>query len=410
MAFDLGALLKDVSELDTREQIEYLSECQIDDDPNNFYVLSNLEELAANIATCGLQQPIRVRPSQDAEGRFTIVSGHRRRAAIRLLAEEDPERWKEIPCIVERDEVSPSLRQLRLIYANANTRALTPAEIGEQAVQVEMLLYRLKEEGYEFPGRMRDHVAKAVNASTSKLARLKVIRENLEECWRPSFRSAELGESTAYALAQMPGLWQKILFDVHGEKPRHLYEGSVKEYMKRFRTISKICCEHRSDGQCGNQVPMMEKSCRDRWTDSCKSGCCMTCPSLPTCRSACQEAADKKKELRDAARKANQEAAQRQKEREKPALEFIAKVYERVGIARRMAGVSVEELFRAQNRYYVESDDRKQEALEDGTANITTATSLPFGYNFGYSDGMCLCAVADALNCSVDYLLGRTEE
>ena len=132
MAFNLADVLKDVSASDTgREQIEYIPLSQIDEDPNNFYQLNGLDELAANIAFCGLQQPIRVRQKED--GRYIIVSGHRRRAAVAMLAEEDPERWQEVPCIVERDAVSPSLQQLRLIYANANTRKMSPAEIDQQA-------------------------------------------------------------------------------------------------------------------------------------------------------------------------------------------------------------------------------------------------------------------------------------
>ena len=146
MSFDLGALLKDVSNSDTnREQIEYIRLDQIDSDPNNFYTIDGIDALADNIATCGLQQPIRVRQKPDDPERYVTVSGHRRRAALELLAKDDPERWAEVPCIVERDTVSPALQQLRLIYANANTRTMTSAELGKQAAQVEQLLYQLKQ-------------------------------------------------------------------------------------------------------------------------------------------------------------------------------------------------------------------------------------------------------------------------
>ena len=166
MAFNLADVLKDVPASDTgREQIEYISLSLIDEDPNNFYQLTDVPALADNIALCGLQQPIRVRQKED--GRYIIVSGHRRRAAVAMLAEEDPQRWQEVSCIVERDVVSPSLQQLRLIYANANTRKMSPAEISQQAEQVQDLLYQLKEEGYEFPGRMRGHVSEAVSIGGS---------------------------------------------------------------------------------------------------------------------------------------------------------------------------------------------------------------------------------------------------
>ena len=119
MGFDLGELLKDAPKLDTgREQIEYIRLDLIEEDPNNFYQLSGIDELAANIELCGLQQPIRVRLTDG--GCYRIVSGHRRRKAVEMLAQDNPERWSEIPCIVEADDASPALQQLRLIYANAN--------------------------------------------------------------------------------------------------------------------------------------------------------------------------------------------------------------------------------------------------------------------------------------------------
>lgn len=149
--FDLADVLKGVPNLGTsKKQLEYIKRELIDPDPNNFYSLTGIEELAANIQLCGLQQPILVRPIDG--GRYMVVSGHRRRAAIELLAEDEPEKWEEISCLVERDEASPELQQLRLIYANANTRTMTGAELAEQAAQVEKLLYQLKEQGYEFPG------------------------------------------------------------------------------------------------------------------------------------------------------------------------------------------------------------------------------------------------------------------
>ena len=158
MAFDITSVLKGVSGPDTgKEQIEYIPVDQIDPDPNNFYSLDGLDELAGNIELIGLQQPLRVRPGED--GRFIMVSGHRRRAAILMIRDG-------VPCIVDRGEESPAMRELRLIYANASTRVMGPAEISKQAERTEMLLYQLKEEGIiEFPGRMRDHVAEACRIS-----------------------------------------------------------------------------------------------------------------------------------------------------------------------------------------------------------------------------------------------------
>lgn len=209
-----------VSKLDTsRETIEYISLDKLEADPGNFYSLDGLEHLAANIELCGLQQPIRVRSTED--GRYVIVSGHRRWSALKLLrsTEGSGDRWANIPCIVERDEVSPELRELRLIMGNRDTRKLSPAEVSKQAQRVELLLYQLKEQGYEFPGRMRDQVGAACQVSAPKLARLKVVREHLIPIYLEHFDRNELSEQTAYALARMETALQERLANMSPNLP-----------------------------------------------------------------------------------------------------------------------------------------------------------------------------------------------
>ena len=176
-----------VPESGTREQIEYIDLNLIDSDPNNFYELSGIDELASNILLCGLQQPIRVRDGEG--GRVVIVSGHRRKAALEYLSEEGHVQFNKAPCIREKEIGSPALQELRLIYANSDTRRMSSADLSHQAERVEALLYQLKEEGYEFPGRMRDHVAQACKVSKTKLSNLKVIRENLCPQWKKAWEN-----------------------------------------------------------------------------------------------------------------------------------------------------------------------------------------------------------------------------
>lgn len=403
--FDLAAVLGKVSDSGTgREQIEYIPLHQIDEDPNNFYQLSGLDELAANISLCGLQQPIRVR--QKGDGRYIIVSGHRRRAALEMLMQDDPERWSEAPCIVERDAVSPTLQQLRLIYANANIRKMSPAEISEQAEQVEKLLYQLKEEGYEFPGRMRDHVAEAVSVSKSKLARLKVIRENLDASWVDDWKNGRLTESQAYALAQMHPFWQSIIKEKWGYSTGSLCAERISMIRERFEGIQNIQCEH-GLSVCEHTVTMMGKSVD--YNGGCYH-CCFECSNLQACKNCCPEAAGKKKELRDVAKAANQKAKDEQAERDRPGAEFAKMVYERIGKARLENRVSVEQLYKAQKRMYSASiDDKKERTMETGNGKYDPATDLPFGYSMSAASVMKIRDVADALGCSVDYLLGRTD-
>ena len=409
MAFNLADVLKDVSASDTgREQIEYISLSLIDEDPNNFYQLNGLDELAANIAFCGLQQPIRVRQKED--GWYIIVSGHRRRAAVAMLAEEDPQRWLEVPCIVERDAVSPSLQQLRLIYANANTRKMSPAEISQQAEQVTDLLYQLKEEGYEFPGRMRDHVAEAMSISKSKLARLKVIRENLDESWVDAWKSGTLTESQAYELAQMHKFWQAIIKEEWGFSVQSLHADIIKKFRQRFEDVQDISCKH-GLAVCEHTASMMRKNVCHDWAAPC-TGCCFDCSRLQNCKNCCPEAMAKKKELKAVAKQANLDAKREQEERDRPGAEFAKLVWDRIGKARERSGASIKDIVfaRGESFYNETCDDPKQKKMENGEGDYSPNSTVCFGYNLRACDVMHIVAVADALKCSVDYLLGRTDD
>ena len=417
MAFDLGAALKNVSRVDTgKEQITYLPISSLDSDPKNFYELRGIEELADTISVAGLQQPIRVRAGQEP-GRYTIVSGHRRMAACRKLAEENPEDWREVPCIIEMDNVSPALQQLRLIYANANTRQLTSAEMSEQAQQVEKLLYELKNEGYDFPGRMRDHVAEAVGASKTKLARLKVIRDKLIPEWAAFWTNNKLPESTAYVLAQADPEYQRRVLDnevrVHGGYDFPIpglptVENRLKEMAKADKLVSGLGCPIRPKTKCLHRAPRLQRAARCGIYDalSC-TGCCRKCSGLAYCAFSCELAGDLKKELcgkitaENAAKKAAEKAAE--KARIFSAKEALTKSYSRVRALREKQDVSEEAFVKASLGFAYAHDVERVKALEQGHPKGNDR--MPGG--IWPDEARRLVATAELLGCSVDYLLGR---
>lgn len=414
MAFNIADILKDVSSPDTgRDQIEYIRLDLIDADPNNFYKLSDLDNLANNIALCGLQQPIRVRRNPENPERYVIVSGHRRRAAVELLAKEEPEKWQEVSCIIEQDAVSPSLQQLRLIYANANTRTLTSWEVSQQVEQVKNLLYKLKEEeGYEFPGRMRDHVAEAVGVSKTKIARLKVIRENLSPLWFERYQDNNLNESTAYALAKIPPEYQTLIFEGLAATNRLscIYESDVARHEKRYGQIEKLNCGLDCGMPCANARAKMMKAVNvASWEAFHCDKCCAECPDLKTCKMACHKLADKVKKLKDDARAAKREEKAAQEKEERPKIRKIQELWSRFGYLRQQTGKSVQDVMHASKMYYGKSDEKKYQDHEDGYAKITVGTALPYSYNCGLSDVERLVALADLFGCSLDFMLCRTD-
>ena len=265
----------------------------------NFYGVKDVEDLARSIEIHGLLDPVVVMPAEDP-GWYTLISGHRRHKAWGILREQDPKRWAEIPAIV-REFSSAAMAELALIMANSSARVLTPWEVSRQAERVERLLYDLKEEGYEFPGRMRDQVAKACQVSSTKLARLKVIRENLTPAWTEKWEKNELAEDPAYQLARLPAEFQerlaKVLKKPTGEQISHVseqYEKGVRwDNSKGLKCPDGTPCRHLDSFLLHDAKCYTYSRCHGKT-------CCLNCREAVSdygpCQSACSKAVALRKE------------------------------------------------------------------------------------------------------------------
>lgn len=407
MAFDLSDMLSEVSKLDTSEkpQMEYIDIDLIDANDANFYELSNLKPLADSIAMDGLQQPLIVMPNGD---RYTLLSGHRRRAALQLLvndAEEPREDLRKVPCI-KRVYKSAAMAELQLILANSTARVLTSAETMRQAERLEMVLYQLKEEGHEFPGRMRDQVAAACKVSASKLARLKMIREKLENPFLEQFEADKLSEQAAYNMARLPMEVQWTAAEVLGKK---IIAGSAAENLAQHyeKIIAARTCTYGIPGETCDNVRGRIKAtaCSQYGYQYCSGGCCMSCYRADSCPGVCP---NKKKALKEAKEKSKQDQLKAQKEQEKTWAKnrkLTQANAKRYVIAADAAGLSDDAKlkFSQWGPTTTLSDVRKAangEGLEDKAY-----------YSPGYDpDKNIVIDFAKQFGCSTDYLLGLTDE
>lgn len=417
MAFDLGKFLEESGvnfDTDKREQIEYISIDLIHPDPNNFYELSGLDDLAANIELLGLQQPIRVRSNPAGDGSVIILSGHRRHAAIMKLIEEGHEELRDVPCIVEDTDENPKLTQLKLIYANASTRVISSAEQARQAEQVEKLLYELKEDGMEFPGRMRDHVAQACKVSTGKLARLKIIRSKLIPQFMRLWEADELREAVAYTLAGLPPVRQKAIWVAQTKEGNRKFpctDGWVQNIAREMDKVESVCkstsCMVNYIEHCDHvHVRLNHAASLNQYSGMSCRGCCCTCSWLLSCRYSCEYAERDKQLLRnDAKAKKDAEKAE-QKAKDAPKRAMLEDVYRRVGELRNAKGITAEEFTRVSQGYSYAAHVEKLPLLEQGQ-KIQLTDRMPGG--IWPDDAQKLIAVADLLGCSLDYLFGRCD-
>lgn len=407
--FEIGAFAKSVgaavSKLDTTEQLQRIDIDLLDENEANFYTLSNLQPLADSIAMDGLQQPLVVTPAEG--GRYTVLSGHRRRAAIRMLLEESSEPWPElrsVPCLVRRYQ-SQHLAELQLILANSTARELTNAEKMKQAERMEMLLYQLKEEGYEFPGRMRDQVAAACKISAPKLARLKVIREHLIPDYMAQFERDKLPEQTAYALARMPEAFQSRLHRVlKGDAPTGRRAEELMELKQNGCTWEPdLTCPNGKPCQRGDIFLRHDAECLS--LDLCKGQtCCLQCPRATREYDVCERMCGKAKALRKEGRdEAKEREAERERCRQK---QYQAEVQaSAVRLLRAAEAAGLEDTVKLSIRDY-------RPSVSVGELRSYAAGNF-LGRHFYGNDLEKFdhpVDLAKQLCCSADYLLGMTED
>lgn len=412
--FDLAAVLGSaVSDLGTapagREQIEYIDLDLLDEDSRNFYELSGVDDLASNIAMVGLQDPLRVRANGD--GRYTIVSGHRRRAAMAKLVAEGMDRFRQVPCIRETVAASPALQEIKLIFANSNTRVMSSAEISKQAERVADLLVDLESEGFRFPGRKRDIVANLMGVSKTKLANLKVIREQLQEPFQGQYQRGEINESAALYLARIPQDIQADIAEAVGEKCR-ISGGAAENLLKMaeqyytFAANTKCPDSSRGVRTCSNVQGFLRKTGKSQYSwQYCEGMCCLDCYNKDSCTGACATAkARVKAEKQDQAQKQAADKERRQKEQENYRKKNT-KAAKRLLRAAEAAGLPEDETLSTiyGNKYSVKKI-RKFAAGDFGDMYFYTEDSIT------PDNKSRIVAMAKKLHCSTDYLLGLTED
>lgn len=419
---DLGAILANngpfskVPESGTeRKQIEYIDIALIDSDPNNFYELSGIEDLADNINTCnGLQQPILVRTSPDDPARVIITSGHRRRAALEMLISNGRDDLREVPCIRNDEHASPTLQKFMLILANRDTRKMTSAETAKQYEETVATLYQLQEEGYVFKGRMRDTAAEACGISKTRASNLEVIRKNLISAWKELWESNEVNESLALTVARLPAEHQELLFEnrvIHIESRCSYYEPNAKADGDRLAKLDKLICP-RTKEPCENKQEKWRRvrSMSPYSYEICSNKCCSTCSELARCKMACPKLADKVKELRADAKESRKQAKLAQEAVDRPIVSKIMDLWSRYGQARAEAGKTVSECYNAVDVRYGIPDEDEVMKLECLEAKFSTETCLPYGYSCKLPEVQRFVKIADLLGCSLDYLLCRTDD
>lgn len=195
--FNLAEVLGDtVSKLNTPAmQIVEIPLDKLLDNEGNFFKVEDVQELADDIEMRGLENPLTVCEAEN--GYYRIVAGHRRRKALEQIGKTSA------PCIIKSYADADS-EEVALIQSNLTARELTYYEKMLAVVRLEEALRRMKENGTELPGRLRDHLAEKSGESASAVHRMTYIYKHLSPELLEGLRQEKINESIAYELASSP--------------------------------------------------------------------------------------------------------------------------------------------------------------------------------------------------------------
>lgn len=178
----------------------YLSPYDVEPSESNFYSQDNIQELADSFLTVGQQQPTVL---ARIDGKYKIISGHRRNLANKLLAEEGHEEYKKVRYLFR--DMTEATFELSILVGNAFNRELTAYEKTEQAVRLKRALIRAKDEdGLEIQGKMRDVIAELLGESGTNIGRMESIDKNLVPEAKEQFKAGNMGITAAYEASKLP--------------------------------------------------------------------------------------------------------------------------------------------------------------------------------------------------------------
>ena len=107
------------------KDVQMVSIFDIKPNDDNFYELSEIEQLKNSIyAMGGVQQNLLLVPLAQSEYRYKLLAGHRRHRACRELYDEGHTEFEFVPAII-RENVDADMEQALLVMTNSTQREFT---------------------------------------------------------------------------------------------------------------------------------------------------------------------------------------------------------------------------------------------------------------------------------------------
>ena len=169
--------------------------------------LRNIDELAASIRTYGLLQPLVVREVRQ-RGQYLLVAGHRRLAALSVLAERYPrEDWQTVQVIIRRESEDDAY--LLTLVENLQRQDLSPREESEGLAKLVRERQWSTRRVAAAIGRSQPFVSRRLRVYEDRVLRALVLNQRLSVSVAEELLAAEPGERAAMARRAIEEEWTR---------------------------------------------------------------------------------------------------------------------------------------------------------------------------------------------------------
>lgn len=239
MAFDIMSLQRNRGEVQAKSRadeqagravLKYIDVYDLVPSEDNFYSMTQIEELASLIEISGgVKQPGLVAPL--GGGKYRVIAGHRRRLASIFLAEQGKEQYRKMPCMVEEApreepgspeeaEEAEKLREIDegiLLIATNGQREKTDWERVQEVTRLRELLER-KRQFEKVPGQTRKIIAEQLGTTPAQVGRYESIAKHLTPEFQSELAAGRVNVSVAYELSTMPEREQAAALQEYRQK------------------------------------------------------------------------------------------------------------------------------------------------------------------------------------------------
>ena len=216
--------------------------------------LQKLDELKASIKVDGVWENILVK--ENPAGGYTMLSGHRRWRACKLLVAEGYTDKQFIPATVVRNS-SDIEDHFKFITMNSTIRKKTSYQEMQETAEMEEILNKFQKDNGNLDIPKRKALAEIANKSETKIAKMKAIKNNLIDMLMDLFKENKISFIAAYEASSLSEAGQKALMSIYWREDR-IKLADVK-YIKAEEARQKLSADEAEKSRQEEQSPEQVK-------------------------------------------------------------------------------------------------------------------------------------------------------